>query len=72
MPVSKTHPVLDRFGNIGGGSLIISFVEAKQTGRVKAGDVVAMLGFGSGLAWGGQLIELSSPGDFVSKKGEVN
>ena len=32
--------------------------EAINDGRIKAGDIVAMVGFGAGLSWGGILMEI--------------
>jgi len=65
LPMSKTHMVLEQYGNIGGGSAMLSYAEAKRLGKVKPGDIVAFVGFGAGLAWGAHIVELAASADFI-------
>lgn len=47
---------VDRYGNTSSASIPIALHEALQTGRIKAGDVVVLTGFGAGLTWGAVVI----------------
>jgi len=46
----KDYQTFDRLGNVGSVSLPATLALARQEGRVKPGDQVALLGIGSGLA----------------------
>ena len=48
---------VDRFGNTSAASIPICLDEAYADGRIKAGDVVLMTGFGGGLSWGSCVME---------------
>ncbi len=48
---------VDRYGNTSAGSIPIGLDEAWRQGRLDSGDVVLMVGFGGGLAWGSSLLE---------------
>ena len=48
----KVFTNVDRYGNTSAGSIPICLDEAWRAGRIRAGDVVLMVGFGGGLAWG--------------------
>jgi 3-oxoacyl-[acyl-carrier-protein] synthase-3 len=48
---------VDRYGNTSAGSIPICLDEAWRAGRIKAGDIVLMVGFGGGLAWGSCVME---------------
>ena len=39
------------YGNTSAGSIPIALDEAVRAGRIKAGDTVALAGFGAGLTW---------------------
>jgi 3-oxoacyl-[acyl-carrier-protein] synthase III len=43
---------LDRYGNTSCASIPLCLHEAQQTGRLKHGDRLLMVGFGAGLTWG--------------------
>ena len=43
---------LDRYGNTSCASIPLCLHEASQTGRLKKGDTLLMVGFGAGLTWG--------------------
>lgn len=49
---------IDRYGNTLAGSIPIALDEALAAGRAQSGDLVALVGFGAGLAWGGLLLQL--------------
>jgi 3-oxoacyl-[acyl-carrier-protein] synthase-3 len=48
----KVFTNVDRYGNTSAGSIPICLEEAWSGGRIRPGDVVLMVGFGGGLAWG--------------------
>ena len=43
---------LDRYGNVSAASIPIALAEAGETGRVKSGDRLLLVGFGGGLTYG--------------------
>jgi len=43
---------LDRYGNVSAASIPIALAEAVETGRVKSGDRLLLVGFGGGLTYG--------------------
>jgi 3-oxoacyl-[acyl-carrier-protein] synthase III len=47
---------LERYGNTSAGSVPLALDEAVAEGRVKAGNLVLLSGFGAGLAWGTALV----------------
>jgi 3-oxoacyl-[acyl-carrier-protein] synthase III len=48
---------VDRYGNTSAGSIPLCLDEAWRAGRIDAGDIVLMVGFGGGLAWGSCVME---------------
>jgi 3-oxoacyl-[acyl-carrier-protein] synthase-3 len=54
---AKVFSNVDRYGNTSAGSIPICLDEAWRQGRISAGDVVLMVGFGGGLAWGSCVME---------------
>jgi 3-oxoacyl-[acyl-carrier-protein] synthase-3 len=47
---------IDRYGNTSSASLPISLDEANRAGRLKPGDLIAMMAIGAGMAWGSALM----------------
>ena len=47
---------LDRYGNTSSASLPISLDEANRAGRLKTGDLIAMMAIGAGMTWGSALM----------------
>ncbi|HEX5472731.1 MAG TPA: beta-ketoacyl-ACP synthase III, partial [Lacipirellulaceae bacterium] len=58
LPLDRMAINIDRYGNTLAGSIPIAFDEALANDRVRPGEIVAMVGFGAGLAWGGLLLQL--------------
>jgi 3-oxoacyl-[acyl-carrier-protein] synthase-3 len=56
MPLSKCWMNLDRYGNTSSASLPISLDEANRAGRLKPGDLIAMMAIGAGMTWGSALM----------------
>lgn len=52
---------LDRYGNTSTASIPIATIEALEQGRLKPGNKVVMVAFGSGLTWGAALIDWTGP-----------
>ena len=53
---------IDRYGNTSAASIPLALAEAVEQGRVVSGDLLALVGFGAGLAWGVALVTwLGSP-----------
>ena len=47
---------IERYGNTSSASIPLAMFEAVEDGRVKAGDVVLLSGFGAGLTWASALL----------------
>lgn len=56
VPQDKCMVNLDRYGNVGAASIPMALAEAAQTGRLKEGDRIVMVGFGAGLTWGASVL----------------
>jgi len=52
LPMERFIVNVDRYGNTSTASIPIAAVEAVETGRLKAGDKIVLVGFGAGLTWG--------------------
>lgn len=42
---------VERYGNTSAASIPLALVEARDSGRLKPGDTIALVGFGAGLSW---------------------
>ncbi len=51
IPLSKVYINIDRYGNMSSASTAIALCEVAKSGKVKKGDIVVVVSFGSGLAW---------------------
>ncbi len=51
VPMERVFVNVDRYGNTSNASIPIALYEAREAGRMKAGDIVSVVGFGGGLAW---------------------
>lgn len=56
IPLEKCWMNLDRYGNTSSASLPISLDEANRAGRLKKGDLIAMMAIGAGMTWGSALM----------------
>ena len=48
---------IDRFANTSSATIPIALSEANETGWIKKGDKIALIGFGAGLTYGGIMVE---------------
>ncbi|EZH66984.1 3-oxoacyl-ACP synthase [Bacillaceae bacterium JMAK1] len=53
LPKEKMAETVHKYGNTSAASIPIALVEELNDGKIKDGDLVVMVGFGAGLAWGG-------------------
>ncbi len=58
MPLDRVAYNGDRYGNTLAASIPLALDEALREGRAAEGDLIAVVGYGAGLAWGGQLLQL--------------
>ena len=56
IPMAKCWINLDRYGNTSSASLPLSLDEANRAGRLKDGDLIAMMAIGAGMTWGTALM----------------
>jgi len=56
MPMDKVFVNLDRVGNTSAGSIPVALSEAYEQGRLRKGDLVMMVAFGTGLTYGGVIL----------------
>lgn len=56
LPDEKVVNNIDRYGNTTAATIPIALSEAVQAGRVRRGDLVCLVAFGSGFTWGSALL----------------
>ncbi len=56
IPPERVFSNLERYGNTSCASIPLCLEEAAAGGRITSGDLVLMVGFGAGLAWGSCLV----------------
>ena len=52
LPSDKVFNNIERYGNTTAGTIPIALHEAREAGRVRSGDLLCLVGLGSGLNWG--------------------
>jgi 3-oxoacyl-[acyl-carrier-protein] synthase-3 len=57
-PAEKFHIELEATGNTVSSTIPIALESARREGRIKAGDVVALIGFGVGYSWAATLTRI--------------
>ncbi|MCB9455255.1 MAG: ketoacyl-ACP synthase III [Anaerolineaceae bacterium] len=62
VPLEKFFVNLHKYGNTSAASIPLALVEAIEEGRVKPGDTVGMVAFGSGLSWAGAVVKMGING----------
>jgi len=56
LPIEKCWVNIHRYGNTSSASLPTTLDEANRAGRLKQGDVIAMMAIGAGMAWGAGVV----------------
>jgi 3-oxoacyl-[acyl-carrier-protein] synthase-3 len=56
IPAERVPSNLERYGNCSAASIPMLLDECVRAQRVRAGDLVALAGFGSGFTWGAALL----------------
>ena len=56
LPKERVLSNLDRYGNTSNGTIPLLLDEANQEGKLKPGDIVALVGFGAGFTDGAVVI----------------
>lgn len=56
VPREKCWINIDRYGNTSSASMPITLDEANRAGKLKKGDVIAMMAIGAGMTWGGAVL----------------
>ena len=57
VPMDKVVVNVDKYGNTSSASIPIALEEALNSGKIKNGDNVVLVGFGAGLTWAGCVIK---------------
>lgn len=52
IPMEKVFLNIHKYGNVSSATTVIGLDEANKAGRIKEGDIVELVAFGSGLTWG--------------------
>jgi len=63
IPEERVYTNVQRYGNTSCASIPVCLSEARAEGRLKAGDLVLLVGFGAGLTWGACLMEWGRKSD---------
>ena len=56
IPKEKVWLNIDKYGNTSSASLPMTLDEANRAGRLKEGDLIAMMAIGAGMAWGSAVV----------------
>lgn len=56
IPLSKCWLNLEKYGNTSSASLPMTLDEANRAGKLKEGDLIAMMAIGGGMAWGSGVV----------------
>ncbi len=62
MPPEKMLVNVENYGNTSSASIPLALCEAWEEGRLNDGDLIVMVAFGGGLAWGASVVEWSGLG----------
>ena len=57
IPEDRTADILATTGNTSAASIPMALAEAADAGRLEAGDLVLLIGFGAGMSWASAVIE---------------
>lgn len=57
LPMDKVFVNVQKYGNTSAASIPVAIHEAAAEGRIKRGDIIVLVGFGTGLTWGASVIK---------------
>ena len=57
IPEEKVFVNLDKYGNTSSASIPLALDEARRSGRIRPGDLVALVTFGGGFTWAGSVVQ---------------
>ena len=66
LPRTRAFTNIASIGNTAGPSALLALAEGIGGGTIRAGQLVGIVGFGGGLAWGAQVIRVNRASDFAS------
>jgi 3-oxoacyl-[acyl-carrier-protein] synthase-3 len=66
LPPEKTMTNVERLGNTSGAGVPLVLRDAMDQGRVKPGDRVVLISFGTGMSYGGTVIRWPEESDFLT------
>ena len=58
IPEEKFYINLEKYGNTVSSTIPIALKDALETGKIKRGQKIMLIGFGVGLSWGAMIVEL--------------
>ena len=58
VPAEKFYKNLDRYANTSAASIPLALAEMKESGKLKSGQRVTLVGFGGGLTWAGVMLRV--------------
>ena len=58
VPAEKFYKNLDRYANTSAASIPLALAEMKESGKLKSGQRVILVGFGGGLTWAGIMLRV--------------
>ena len=58
VPAEKFYKNLDRYANTSAASIPLALAEMKESGKLKSGQRVILVGFGGGLTWAGVMLRV--------------
>ena len=56
MPMDRMLVNIEKYGNTSAGTIPILLAESLETGKLKDGQLIAMVGFGAGMTWGAMIV----------------
>jgi 3-oxoacyl-[acyl-carrier-protein] synthase III len=63
IPTERVFNNVHRYGNTSSASIPIALAEARADGQINNGDIVALVGFGAGLAWASAIVRWGCGGE---------
>ena len=68
LPMDRMVVNIDRVANTSAGTVPLALAEAVESGRIRPGDLVCMVGFGAGLTWASALVRWTCDRPFPSRQ----